>query len=169
MKPVKRLLILSVLLLVMASFSQCSSVPKLQQDAPMSFGDVYYQEWTAGVQGGGSGITLFIPVSSSDIILEKVYFRGKVSKLEVKPSNANLYIGRFKTEINQPKDIILSSEPKDEYENTMPQKEAPFPFELSDNECVVSYTMDGKMKFFKITDIRKERAINYPSAQPEQD
>ena len=169
MNLLKRLFTSSLLLLVMASFSQCSSVPKLQNEAPMSFGEVYYQEWTAGVQGGGSGINLFIPVIDSDIILEKVFFRGEEAKLEVKPSNPKLYIGRFKTEINQPKDIILSSDPKEEYNNTIPQKETSIPFNLEDNECVISYSIDGSTKYFKISNIRKEPAINYPSALPEQD
>ncbi len=169
MNLLKRLFTSSLLLLVMASFSQCSSVPKLQQEAPVSIGDVYYQEWTAGVQGGGSGIILFIPVSNSDIILEKVFFREDVVRLEVKPSNPLLYIGRFKTDINQPKDLILSSDPKEEYNNKLPQKEKSIPFELKDDECVISYTMDGKIEYFKVSNIRKEAEINYPSVQPEQD
>ncbi|MBO6605427.1 hypothetical protein [Psychroserpens sp.] len=165
----KRLFTSSILLLVMASFSQCSSVPKLQKEAPISIADVYYQEWIAGVQGGGSGINLFISVSDSDITLETVYFRGEVAKLEVKPSNPNQYIGRFKTEMNQPKDIILSSDPKEEYGNKMPQKKDKFPFELADNECVISYTVNDEIKYFKISNIKNKPVINYPSAGPKQD
>lgn len=169
MNLLKRLFTSSLLLLVMASFSKCSSIPKLQQEAPVTIGDVYFQEWTAGVQGGGSGINLFIPVSDSSIILEKVFFRGDVAKLEVKPSNPKLYIGRFKTEINQPVDIILSSDSKEEYNNKLPQKDKSIPFELKDNECVISYTSNGKIAYFKVSNIRKEAAVNYPGVQPEQD
>ena len=165
----KRLFSLVVLFVVMVSFSQCSSVPKLHKEADMNFGDVYYQEWNSGIQGGGSGINLFITVVDSEITLDKVYFRGRVSKLEAKPSNPNLFIGRFKTELTYSEDIILSSDPKEEYTNKIPQKEKSFPFELKANECVASYITDGRRKYFKISDIRKEPSINYPSAQPEQD
>lgn len=169
MRFLNRLFTFSILLLFMASFSQCSSVPKLQKKAPLSHGDVYYQEWTAGVQGGGSGINLFIPVEDSDIILETVYFRGQKSKLETKPSNLKLYIGRFKTENNQPIDIVLSSDQKEEYNNKLPQEATEFPFDLNDDECVVAYRSANKRMYFKISNIKKESPVFYPSSQPEQD
>ena len=87
----------------------------------------------------------------------------------VKPSNPKLYIGRFKTEINQPVDIILSSDSKEEYNNKLPQKDKGSPFELKDDECVISYTLNGKIEYFKVSNIRKEVAVNYPGVQPEQD
>ncbi|SDR76336.1 hypothetical protein SAMN04515667_0585 [Formosa sp. Hel1_31_208] len=166
MKLAKRMTSLIFILVLMVSFSQCSTTQKLQNEAPTSFGDVYCQNWTAGVQGGGSGINLFIPIGNTSIRLDSVYFRGKATKLEVKPVNPRLFIGRFKTEINQPKDIILSSDSKEEYNNKLPEQQVEIPFELTNNECVVSYKDGNKTLYYKISNVREEQPIFYPSAPP---
>ena len=139
MKLLKQTSFLIVMLILMASFSQCSTAQKLQKNAPTQFGDVYCQKWTAGVKGGGSGLNLFIPAMDKSIQLDSVYFRGKVVKLEVKPGDLTLYIGRFKTEFNQPSDVVMSSDSNEEYGNQLPEKVKIIPFELKDDECVVSY------------------------------
>nr|WP_321234022.1 hypothetical protein [uncultured Psychroserpens sp.] len=166
MKVIKQISSLISMLILMASFSQCSTAQKLQKKAPIQFGEVYCQNWIAGVQGGGSGLNLFIPTMDVSIVLDSVYFRGKVTKLEINPNNKQLYIGRFKSEINQPKDIILSSDPKEEYTNKMPIKEAKMPFELNDNECVVSYQKGEKTLYYKIPNVIQKEPLNYPSSRP---
>ncbi len=166
MKIFERISFLAIMLLIMASLSQCSSAQKLQNDAPSAFGSVYFQTWIAGVSGGGSGLNIFIPVTDSSVRLDSVYFRGSVSKLEVKPSNPTLHIGRFNTGLNQANAIILSSNPKEEYTNTLPKVTPGIPFELKDNECVVSYTQEGKVFYYKISNVIQKAAVNYPSAPP---
>lgn len=168
MNIIKRITYLLAMFILMASFSQCSTAQKLQKELPVTLGDVYCQQWTAGIQGGGSGINLFIPVTSkSVIVLDSVYFRGKASKLEVKP-NTQLYIGRFKTDFNQPKkDIILSIDPKEEHSNQLPTKAINIPFKLKDDECVVSYQKNNKTLYFKISNVTQKAPLNYPSAPPD--
>lgn len=168
MKILNRISFLVVMLVLTASFSQCSSAQKLQERAPTQFGDVYCQSWTAGVQGGGSGINIFIPTLDNTVVFDSVYFRGKATKLEVKPNNKQLYIGRFITDTNQPKDIILSSDSSEEYENQMPKKQQTIPFDLKDDECIVSYIKDEQILYYKITNIEQKEPINYPSAPPNQ-
>ena len=148
----------------MTSFSQCSSSQKLQENPPVTFGEVYFQRWNAGVKDGGSGINLFIPVTDKSVVLDSVYFRGKSAKLETKPQSKMLYIGYFKTEFNQPKDIVMSSNPLDEYNNPLLIKKEKIPFALKDSECVVSYKDGQTTKYFKIENIIEKEAINYPSA-----
>ena len=153
----------------MTSFSQCSSAQKLQKEAPVKFGNAYYQHWVAGVQGGGSGIILFIPTENSslkNIQLDSVYFKGKASKLEFKPNNPSLFIGRFSTKGNQRKDVIMSNKPYAEYGNEVPKEMTKIPFELKENECVVSYKEGDKTKYFKIENIVKKQPQYYPSAPP---
>ena len=107
----------------MTSFSQCSSAQKLQKETPIKFGTSYYQHWVAGIQGGGSGINLFIEtegILKENIQLDSVYFRGMVAKFEVKPNYPTLYIGRFSLKANQKRDIIMSNKPKAEYGNKLP-------------------------------------------------
>ena len=150
--------------MIMTSFLQCSSSQTLQEKAPTTFGEVYFQRWNAGIQGGGSGINLFIPVVDTNVVLDSVYFRGKSAKLETKPQNKSLYIAYFKTELNQPKDIVMSNNPLDEYKNQLPIQKERIPFKLKDSECVVSYKDGSITKYFKIENITEKETINYPSA-----
>lgn len=152
------------MLLVMASFSQCSSTKKLQEKAPMALEQVYCQQWVAGIEGGGSGINIFIPVKDKSVVLDSVYFRGKGVKLETKDDEL-LFVGRFKSAFNQPKDMVFSNEPNAEYGNRLELPEK-IPFELKDNECVISYIDGNTTKYFKVDNVVEKEMIAYPSAPP---
>ena len=101
----------------MASFSQCSSIKKIQQTVPLDLGQVYYQAWIAGIEGGGAGLNIYIPTEDNSIELDSVYFRGKAAKLEFKNQNGIIYIGRFISDFNKKKDIVMSNEPNTEFGN----------------------------------------------------
>jgi len=162
MRFLKNSLLLLSGFIVMTSFSQCSSAKELQDKAPMEFGEVYCQAWTGGVEAAGSGIDIFIPVEEGSITeLDSVYFRGKATKLERKEFNGSVtYIGRFRSK--PAKDIVISSDPNEEYGNTIEIKEK-IPFELDDSECVVSYTSGDKTRYYKVTNIVERPRNNYPS------
>lgn len=157
----------SLVVLIMVNFSNCSSAQKLQKEAPFSLGLVYSQSWVAGIKGGGSGINLFIPLNEdlpNNVKLDSVYFRGKATKLEINPDNPLLYIGRFLTEVNQQKDIIMSSDLKEEYGNQLPIKKVSIPFEIEDNECIISFIVDNKIKYFKFTGVIDKKMEQFPTA-----
>ena len=164
MKSIKRILSFILMLMLMASFSQCSTTQKLQSKAPVQFGDVYYQVLTAGVQGGGSGLNIFIQVRDNSVVFDSVFFREQGTKLVVSPQENGLYIGRFQTETNQAKTIILSSDPKEEYANKMPEKKEKIPFQLNDDECVVSYKIESQVLYYKISNVVQKEPLNYPNA-----
>lgn len=160
----------------MASFSNCSSTKESNnlgnktamqdfQDKPsFKLGETYYKHWVAGVKGGGSGITVLIPMENNknNVVLDSVYFRGMQSKLESIKSG---YVANFKTEANQKEDIIMSNDKKAEYGNSLPNK-VNFPYQLKDNECVISYIEDNTTKYFKIENIIEKARDQYPSAPP---
>jgi hypothetical protein len=157
-----------ILPMVMFSFSQCSSQKKLQEKAPVAVSKAYCQTWVAGARGGGSGINIFIPVESvseEGVELDSVYFRGRSAKLETKPQNNTLYIGRFLTKANERYDLVMSGDSKEEYGNKRPESTEKIPFELKENECVVSYKDGKKMKYFKIENIVETAAIPPPMAR----
>ncbi len=158
-----------LMVLIMISFSQCSSAQKLQKETPIKLQTTYYQHWVAGIKGGGSGINIFILTENSElknIQLDSVYFRGKASKLEVKPNNPNLFIGRFLLTPKQKRDVIMSNKPKAEYGNELLKLKEKIPFELKENECVVSYKEESKIKYFKIKNVVEKQPQYYPSAPP---
>ena len=167
MKTVKQILGLVLLMMFTVSFSQCSSTKKLQTKPPVKIGKVYTQKWVAGIKGGGSGLYIFIPISDTLITLDSVYFRGRVTKLSQKYQNKNMYVGNFINQQKQSQDIVMSSDPKAEYGNKLPISEEStekFPFELKDDECVISYIDGKKTKYFKVGNIVEKQLIPYPSA-----
>jgi hypothetical protein len=178
MKAIQQIFGLSLMLLVMVSFSHCSSTKKaqdknvkmepeikLQEKVPFEIGEVNFQRWTAGIQGGGSGIHLHISVlkSTSTIVFDSVYFRGLKAKIEIGKMD---YYASFETSHNQKEDIRVSSDPKEEYGNQMPKVVEKIPFELKDNECVISYKKDTETYYYKIENLVEKEALNYPSTPP---
>lgn len=142
-----------MILIIMINFSSCRGRYKLEKSIQLTLGEVYYQNWIAGVEGGGSGFNIFIPISDNpkNTMLDSVYFKGKKAKLEF--NNNTIFIGRFKTAKNRKRDIILSNDSNADFSIKIP-------FNLNDNECVVSYLNNGKIRYFKIEDIiRKESKI----------
>lgn len=166
MKTLKTISFSILMLIVMASFSQCSSTKKLQENTPLALGKVYFQKWIAGIEGGGAGLNIYIPTEDNSIELDSVYFRGKATKLEIKNQNRIIYIGRFISDFNKKKDIVMSNEPYTEFGNEMPKMPQKIPFELKDNECVISYKEGKKTKYFKVSNIVEKDLIPYPSAPP---
>ena len=166
MKTIKHILIVTILFVIVTSFSNCSSTKKLQDKTPIALGEAYYQNWVAGVRGGGAGLNIFIPANDTTIKFDSVYFRGKGAKLEVKPGKNLFYVGRFINEFNQQKDIIMSNEPNAEFKNPKPALVEKIPFELKDNQCVISYKDGETTKYFKVDNIVEKKLIPYPSAPP---
>ena len=153
-----------MIFITVINFSNCASTQNLEKTIPLTFGEVYYQDWVAGVKGGGSGINIFIPITANpkEIMLDSVYFKGRKAKLEFR--NNTVFIGRFKTAINQEQDIIMSSEPYAEYGNKAPEFSRKTPFKLDDDECVISYLDNGGVKYFKIEGVIRKLSKIYQRA-----
>ena len=167
MKGLNRIFILILMSFIMLSFSQCSSAQRLQKKAPTTFGEVYCQSWIGGIEGAGSGINIFIPIEDASIVLDSVYFRGKVEKLVTKPQNAKLYIGYFMSDFNQPNDAMIGTgDDKNAPNKEQPKTDAKIPFELKENECVVSYKDGEATKYFKLENVIEKESIPRPSAPP---
>ena len=148
----------------MVSFSQCSTAQKLQDTAPAKLGQAYCQTWVAGIQGGGSGINIFIPIEDATMVLDSVYFRENAAKLEVKPQeNGRLFVGRITTSFNSHNEPTLNGS------DSMAKKEvktqtSKIPFELKEDECVISYTEGTTVKYFKITNVVEKASTPMMSA-----
>lgn len=152
--------------LISMSFYNCFPVKSngFTNKAPLEITAPYYNAWIAGVQGGGAGINVFLPVSDSQKIkIDSIHFRGQKVKAVVK---GQLIIGRFKRDINQQQDIIMSSDPKEEYQNKLPFKHERSPFNLADDACVLSYSIGDKRLYYKVSNLKQGLAEAYPSVPP---
>jgi len=165
MRRIVTIIGLTISLSVLSSFSQCSNGQKLENESPMVFGDVYYKKRPQAVRDLESTMTLFIPVKGeTNIELDSVHFRGKSAKLLKSAQDQNLYIGKFRIKPRYNEDIMLSSDVAEEHQNKLPKVESKIPFELKQDECVISYKKDGDTKYYKISNIKEKRPKEFPMA-----
>ena len=124
--------------LIIITFIGCSGVKnsyKLEKESALNFKEAYYQEWVAGVEGGGSGITIVLE-PSPETKLKGIYFKETYTELKTK--KANNYVGHIKGEYNWLEGDKVVKEKVDT------------PFTLIKNEAVISFMHKGKLKYIKI-------------------
>jgi hypothetical protein len=151
----------------------CTSQKKLVKDAPFSVVGPSSQEFASGMEQGGTGFTLEIPLEEipSDIEFLIVYFRGQLLQPEVTEEDGRAaLLCNFRRE--SPKGegkFVMHSDPMEEVGNQPPAKlkeeTEPFPFELKADEAVLEYKEIGKSKsrFYKIGGIKEKAPLLYPS------
>jgi hypothetical protein len=165
MKMLKSLFAIIACVLIPFTMTQCGTTKIALQETPFQTGEVYFEQWIAGVQGGGSGINVYVPITeiSDAIQLQEAVFRGKVAPLT--RSIDGLYIARFKTDLNNERDITMHADAIEEVVNT-PEVSTSFPFPLTKDELGIVYTMRGVLKYTKLTKIIQKESIPMPSTPP---
>lgn len=139
-------------------FSNCASNKyKLEKNAPFNLKEAFYQKWTAGIKGGGSGLNISIHLEKDDpktFQIKGVHFMSNYSKLKL--GKPNTYQGFIKTKENSEKTNIDGV-----VEKTNKETSIEIPFELKKDEAVITYETEGKKKYFKIL-LKKKEPANYP-------
>ena len=138
----------------------------LQKSIPFNIVSVFAQPWTAGQKGGGSGINVQMTIQNinqKEITLKDFYFRRKKTAIEdISTNNNGLHVARF---INsEEKEVVMHHAHEKEAGNEPPKLYKKNPFMLEKNEGVISYTENGKLKYFKIENIIEKFPNYYPSA-----
>ncbi len=139
-------------LIVLGTLTQCATSQKIDNKPPMQTENAYFQEWST--ETNGAGFTVFISVKDPELKLQHAYFLNKKIALTKDPNKAE-YSGSY-TYPKKGKDLVMSSDPKEEFKNTLPAGIERIPFKLKDNECVIVYTKDGKEGHFKIDNLPKQ-------------
>ena len=153
--------------LIPLMMTQCGSTKTNLQEPPFQTAEAYYEQWIAGVQGGGSGIDVYVPITemASTIQLKEAFFRGKVVPLN--RSTQNLFIAHFQTELNNERDMTMHSDTIEEAVNTPSiSSSSSFPFPLTDDELGISYLSNGVLAYTKLTKLTQKESIPRPSAPP---
>ncbi|APY08518.1 hypothetical protein BWZ20_09485 [Winogradskyella sp. J14-2] len=156
MKNLKKAIYAIVFTFTLSSFFQCAS-PKVattnfEQQTPFTVKSVVFQEWYAGIKVGGTGINIFVPVSNvnDNVVLKDVYFRNLKGKL-IKTGN---------------KYTAVLKNPSQNYTFHKAEKPAGYPFDLKDNECVISYSENGQTKYHKIVSLSEVAGTYYENGPP---
>lgn len=151
-------------LLIMALFTQCGA-QKFDKKTPFTITKAYYQDWFGG-RGASKGTKITLELKetlSNKIVLDSIFFKNKKSKLNFSNDEKKFAItGNFVSSITTDRDIIMHSDSRKEMANKVPDVLTSIPFKLSDKECVISYFMNNKKHYYKVTNLIKENPIYYP-------
>lgn len=122
----------------------------------------YYEEWSGGAPGSGSGVTLYFPTSVMEgHTLQAIYFQGMENNIANFISNdKKMLVTRFRYSSSI---TNMSSDSKEEFGNEAPQLDT-IPFQLLDDQAVIAFQADGKLKFVQLNNIIKKESIAFPSA-----
>lgn len=145
MKSFYKISFFSLVLIILACLTQCTTIPKLEKEAPTTIKATYFQQWNAGVKEEASGIDFYIELNDVSIRLDSVLFRGQTTKLKAKSNDSTLYVGRFKSR-----------------EDTS-NKVTNWPFQIENNACIISYSVAEKIHYFKVSNVEQHITISYPS------
>ncbi|MDW5289033.1 hypothetical protein [Formosa sp. PL04] len=163
MKSFKVFLLCSVF---MSTITNCAS-QKFEKEAPVDIVSIYKQHWTSGVKGGGSGTNIFVELESErpkDISFDSIYFETFQLPLKQDSHNALLFAGRKVNAGNKkytlPTSFVVTSDASIEPTEQKPK------FQLENNECVIRYTISGKVKYFKYDTLQTKSAPLIPHARP---
>jgi hypothetical protein len=150
MKTLKTLMAL----LIIVSFTNCGGT-KFTKNPPFIITSATYNHWVGGVPGvSGTNVRISYTAESS-VVFDSIYFLKRSLKLEQRESKGTkLIMGYFKN--NDPSlkaDYILHVIVEKEMRNKPPVLNN-FPFELKENEVVISYKEGGRTKYFKIKSLK---------------
>ncbi|WP_299114772.1 hypothetical protein [uncultured Winogradskyella sp.] len=147
----------AIVFAVAISFTFQCATPKVatttfEQQTPFKVKPVFFQEWYAGIKVGGTGINIFIPISDveQDIAFDEVFFRNLRGKLTKKEEE---YMSVLK-------------HPSRHYTFQKAEKPNDYPFDLKDNECVISYIENGQTKYYKIIALNEVAGTYYEDGPP---
>lgn len=144
----KYLYLLFGAVIITVLFASCAGNKDLQEKPPSTMETAYYTL-------KGDVITLYIPVTAiqtNRVSLDGVYFRNKKADLVPSPDSSEVLMARFNTGKT---DMIMSSDPIDEYANKMPMKTEKMDFELNDDEAILIYTQNSNVKYYKLTGVKE--------------
>ncbi|MDX1760876.1 MAG: hypothetical protein R3218_01850 [Christiangramia sp.] len=142
----KNVLHITAGIFMLVMFASCGSNKDLQERAPAQFNEVYYTY-------NSNGIQLNIPVATIQdqrVSLDAVYFHGMKSQLERSEDRPNLFVANFRMGSGE---MVMHEDPKKEYGNKPPQLPEESPFSIEDDEAILVFTQDEKIKYYKLTGI----------------
>lgn len=126
----------------------CATKQNVQAQFTEKIAATYFQQWIGGQELTGKGIYFYIQLEkplSSNIHLEKVYFRGNEAVLN-KENETNYKASFFQ---KNKKNKTLKAE------NSL--------YKLSENQALLTYKIDNKTFYFKLQDLQEKELIAYPS------
>jgi hypothetical protein len=152
-----------ILLFFLSGITTCFSQVVISKYFDTKIQKVYYQNWVAGVRGGGGGTNVSIEFTekpSKDFVLNHLYFRNK--KAKITESTDNVYFVNIVRDINR----RVNDEITDDANASQKEEIIKTPFPISENEAILEYTYKKMKRYYKISKIEEKEMLLYPSAKP---
>ncbi|WP_115460806.1 hypothetical protein [Winogradskyella aurantiaca] len=124
-------------------------------DQTSAIKSVYYEDWTAGVKGGGGGVLCTVVLDeNSSVELDSIFFQGYSAKLIPLKQNSLIYkasisfrnLNNFDLQSN---DVKTSESNAELYQ----KNKDVFDMKLEHENCVVSYLENTVFKYIKFENI----------------
>ena len=156
MKPSKYFLVLFLVVV----FSKCATT-QFEQKLPFVITSAVYNNWSVKTTAA-KGMIVNIGYDSNYVIkFDSIYFSKRAEKLAISKVKDKKMISAIFSSTVKP-DRILDENSTKEIHNQIPAINN-LPFELKQNEAIISYKIKDKTKYFKIKFIKKGKSIFYDS------
>lgn len=135
-------------IIILLVFSQCKSL-KIPEKKPVRIiSSTYY------LTDNNQLKNIYIQISNQDYLaFDSIYFQRKKSKIKIKTMRGLVYVyGDFSNSLKT--NLVLDANPTKEFNNPIPELNK-FPFDLKDNEAVISYKVNEKVKYFKVKKVKR--------------
>lgn len=157
---------LGIIVIGLLLFFSCGSAKEISENnPPFKVISSTYSAWLGG-QPGVNGVLFSIKTDNSTVKLDTVYFKNRSALLKFNEKSSTYTASMVLPNTN--KHLQLDIDPRKEFGNEVPDISTKIPFELKENEAVVSYSYNNKKHFYKIlavTEIKsknhKQLSINY--------
>ena len=141
-------------------FVKCASL-KLEENPPFKIKGATYASFVGGMPGSrGTNVTFYYEGSTA-VVFDSIYFKGRKTLVQLKKDKKGNYLsGKFYSARKNPKaDLQLHKDAAKEYGNKPPKAKEKMPFDLKENEALISYKEGGKTKYFKVEKLKEGETI----------
>jgi hypothetical protein len=149
----------AVLFLVIA-FSKCATT-QFEQNPPFVITSAVFNNWSVK-STAAKGVIVNIGYDSKYVVkFDSIYFSKSAEKLSTsKVKEKKIISANFSSTVKP--DLILEENSTKELYNQFPAIKK-MPFELKQNEAIISYKRKDKTKYFKIKSIKKGKTFFFDS------
>lgn len=142
--------------LILTVFTNCAS-SQFDKKPPFAVVEAKHQEWKDDQGLKGTLVTIaFADKVDENIQFDSIYFDNKAAPIiTALIDDKTVLSGKFKAFNIADKNIIMDIDPKKEFGNKPPTIQKKSPFKLEKNECVISYTLNNKKRYFKLDSLQR--------------
>ena len=146
--------------LVIAVIMGCANAYKLEKKSNLNFTESYFKSWSSGVKDGGSGYSIFLfldknfDLKNNKTEIKGIYFKEKYASIKAQGENKFQAFVKDGSIVN----VIVEKGKKEIVETKEDEK---IPFELKENEAVISYLVNDKNKYVKII-LNEKKTMDFP-------